>query len=448
MSIQVAPVEAVADATPSSPAQLRQAFLTEVLAKRPQSGSAALQNLRDRAQAILQEQGLPTLQDEDWRFTDLAPLYSLSGQLTSAEAMVLTREAIAPFLWPDLPIQLVFVNGVFAPELSTGDALPTGLTFETLKTFDLTANAAQAVGQASGAGDSFTALNSLYFQDVAALRVAHNQAIASPVHLLWVTTTANQANFVCPRLWVCLESGAQLQLVEEFVTCESTATVTVTNAVAECWLGPNADLHHTRIQREGAAAIHLGKTSVTQAQDSRYRGLSLNLGGQLARHTPEVTLTGIQTETILNGLAVATGTQLSDTHSAIAFTQPHGTARQLHKCIIDDRARGVFNGKVFVPQAAQQTDAAQLSRNLLLSPKARVDTKPQLEIVADDVKCAHGATVSQLDDDSVFYLQSRGLDQASACDLLVKAFAAEIIDQCPTESLRSGLLMQVLAVLR
>ena len=223
---------------------------------------------------------------------------------------------------------------------------------------------------------------------------------------------------------------------------------TLTNAVVEVTIGANAALKHTRIQRESKTAFHIGKTAVTQARDSRYHAINISLGGQISRHTPEVTLLGNQTETDLDGLTLSAGTQLADTHSTIGFTTSHCVANQLHKCIIDDSARAVFNGKVFVPHEAQQTDASQLSRNLLLSPKARVDTKPQLEIIADDVKCAHGATVSQLEEDEVFYLQSRGLDRESACDLLVEAFAAEIIEKCPTDSIRQGLLQQVLDQVR
>jgi Fe-S cluster assembly protein SufD len=163
------------------------------------------------------------------------------------------------------------------------------------------------------------------------------------------------------------------------------------------------------------------------------------LGGKIARHHLEIYQTGEQTETYLNGLTMIRGQQLSDTHSSIALTHPYGMTRQLHKCIVDDRAHAVFNGKVFVPQAAQQTDAGQLNRNLLLSPKARVDTKPELEIVADNVKCTHGATVSQLDADEIFYLQSRGIDATSAERLLVYAFAYEVLDKLPIGSLKQAL---------
>ncbi|MGB8702374.1 MAG: Fe-S cluster assembly protein SufD, partial [Thermosynechococcaceae cyanobacterium] len=229
---------------------------------------------------------------------------------------------------------------------------------------------------------------------------------------------------------------------------ESSPNAYWVNAATEVALAENAQLHHTRIQRESTTAFHIGKTAVSQARDSRYSLTALSIGAQISRHNPEVVLTGIQTETHLNGLTVATQIQLADTHSLIHFSQPLCIAKQLHKCIVDNRARAVFNGRIEVPKAAQQTNAAQLSRNLLLSSKARVDTKPQLEIIADDVKCAHGATVSQLDDEEIFYLQSRGLDRESACDLLVKGFAAEITEKVPVAEMRSRLLKSVLSLIR
>ncbi|MEH1948298.1 MAG: Fe-S cluster assembly protein SufD, partial [Nostoc sp.] len=194
---------------------------------------------------------------------------------------------------------------------------------------------------------------------------------------------------------------------------------------------------------EGAEAFHIGKTAIAQARDSRYTCHAITLGAKLSRHNLEILQTGEQTQTTLNGLTIISGKQLSDTHSAIALNYPHGISDQLHKCIVGDRAHAVFNGKVLVPKRAQLTNASQLNRNLLLSSKARIDTKPQLEITADNVKCAHGATVSQLEDDEIFYLQSRGIDENDARKLLINAFAAEIINQIPVPSLREILLNTV-----
>ncbi|MBV8886462.1 MAG: Fe-S cluster assembly protein SufD, partial [Chroococcidiopsidaceae cyanobacterium CP_BM_RX_35] len=217
----------------------------------------------------------------------------------------------------------------------------------------------------------------------------------------------------------------------------------LTNAVTEIWLEADAQVNHTRVERESPEAFHIGKTAIAQARNSRYTCNAITLGAKLSRHNLEVFQRGEQTETTLNGLVTITGQQMTDTHSTIALNYPHGTSTQLHKCIIANQAHAVFNGKIFVPQSAQLTNAGQLNRNLLLSPKARVDTKPQLEITADNVKCTHGATVSQLDEEEIFYLQSRGLDATEASHLLINAFATEIINKIPVASLQQTLIAAV-----
>jgi Fe-S cluster assembly protein SufD len=240
-----------------------------------------------------------------------------------------------------------------------------------------------------------------------------------------------------------LEQRSSATLVEEYRHIASGDAIYFNNAVTEIWLGESAKLDCTRIQDEAITAIHIGKTAVSQSQHSIYTGNSIELGSKLSRHNWEIFQIGAQTETYLNGLTMVNGEQESDTHSTISLTKPHGITNQLHKCIVDDRAHAIFNGKVFVPQAAQQTNAGQLNRNLLLSAKARIDTKPQLEITADNVKCSHGATVSQLEDDEIFYLQSRGLDIETAKILLINAFAVEIVDRIPVASVRKQLAVAV-----
>ncbi|MCM1982334.1 Fe-S cluster assembly protein SufD [Lyngbya confervoides] len=440
MSLQVS--SASVSAASGSAAQKRQAYLAQLLAQRPASATGELQAIRDRALTLIQEQELPGPKAEDWRFTDLSPLYAIEFQ--AAPAATLTPDQLEAIAWSGLEPRIVFVNGRFESQLSQLQSLPAGVSFASIA--DLSAEALTAIGQHPGAGEVFTALNAATFLDVAVLKVARNQVPEEPIHLLFVTTAGAQPHMSVPRVLVQVETGAVATLIEDYVTVGTGQTFT--NAVTEVAIAANAELRHTRIQRESPEAFHLGKTTVTQARDSRYRAVNLSVGGQISRHTPEVTTLDGQTETVLDGLTLAVASQLADTHSTLTFSAPHCTANQLHKCIVDDAARAVFNGKVFVPQVAQQTDAAQLSRNLLLSPKARVDTKPQLEIVADDVKCAHGATVSQLEEDEVFYLQSRGLDRENACDLLVKAFAAEILQKCPVDSIRQGLLRQILAQVR
>lgn len=212
-----------------------------------------------------------------------------------------------------------------------------------------------------------------------------------------------------------------------------------TAAVTEITVEENASVQHTRLQREAHGAFHIGYGAVALKRDSVYRANSLTFGARLSRHDLRVAQNGEGARCTLNGLALMAGRQLADTHTVIDHAVPNGKSEQLHKCIVDDGAHAVFNGKIFVRKDAQHTDAAQQSRNLLLSNKGRVDAKPQLEIFADDVKCAHGATVNQLEADEMFYLNSRGLDANAARDLLIYAFAEDIIDRIPVASLKRRL---------
>jgi Fe-S cluster assembly protein SufD len=412
-----------------------------------------LQRISDRGLNLLSDQALPSTRDEDWRFTDLSALYRTKFQL--AQPATVTATALEAWTASDLPSRIIFINGVFSPEHSTLDELPPGITVQTLN--GAVEIAQDYLAKQQGMNEVFTALNTASFTDGVVIRVGKNQVLETPIHLLFLTVPGPEPTMIAPRTLIVAESGSSATVIEEYgaiassfraVTHQESGEGTYwTNAVTEVSVAENAQLKHIRTQRESATAFHIGKTAVTQSRDSRYALTTLSLGAQISRHNPEIVLTGIQTETHLNGLNLAVDTQLSDTHSLIHFAQPHCIAKQLHKCIVNDRARAVFNGRIEVPQAAQQTNAAQLSRNLLLSPKARVDTKPQLEIVANDVKCAHGATVSQLDDEEVFYLQSRGLDRKDACDILVKGFAAEITERVPSVELRSRLLTSILSLI-
>lgn len=444
MSLQVSNLEELTEVKTLVSEKDRTQYLAHLLKQRsPLTHTGWLQNVRDRAQNLLRDQALPSTHDEDWRFTDLSALYRTTFQPVQPAATITATELEA-WTTPDLPIRVVVINGVFSPEHSTLDALPSGITVQPLAVADETIQ--PYLSQQQGMNEVFTALNTASFTDGVVIRVGKNQVVETPIYLLFLTIPVAEPTMSAPRTLVIAEAGSSATLIEEYgAISEGTYW---TNAVTEVFVAENAQLRHARTQRESATAFHIGKTAVTQARDSRYALTTLSMGAQISRHNPEIVLTGTQTETHLNGLNLAVETQLSDTHSLIHFAQPHCIAKQLHKCIVNDRARAVFNGRIEVPQAAQQTNAAQLSRNLLLSPKARVDTKPQLEIVANDVKCAHGATVSQLDDEEVFYLQSRGLDRKDACDILVKGFAVEITEKVPSLELRSRLLTSILSLIR
>jgi Fe-S cluster assembly protein SufD len=400
--------------------------------------AALLKELRDRASLWVNKLTIPTKRDEEWRFTDLSPLLQVNFQ--TPDKFDLPQSAAAEFALPEAPVRLVFVNGVYAPNLSAVADLPEGLIVGNLAQLPTThrTKVGKYLAQQQGAAtEVFTALNTAGLTDVAVVWVPRNQQIETPIHLVFVSTTASTPTVSQPRCLVVAQAGSQLTLIEDYKAADG--GVYFTNAVTEIVLEENAQVNHTRVLQEGGEAFHIGKSAIAQSRNSRYTCNAITMGAKLSRHNLEVFQTGEGTETTLNGLTLIGGEQLADTHSAIALNHPNGITNQLHKCIVDGRAHAVFNGKVFVPQAAQLTNAGQLNRNLLLSPKARVDTKPQLEITADNVKCSHGATVSQLDAEEVFYLQSRGLNETDARNLLIDAFGAEILDRIPVASLRQRL---------
>jgi Fe-S cluster assembly protein SufD len=395
------------------------------------SSAYGLNDLRDIATQYVLAASFPTVRDEEWRFTDLSSLLQIQFNVPQSNQSAI---ALSDIIMPvkdkgDLPLRLVFVNGVYAPDLSAVN-LPdfyVGNLSNAPEKYQ--ARIADILSQHKQQTEVFTALNIAGLVDSAVVFVPANMSIALPIHLLFLTAPGASPTMCQPHCVVIAEPGSNVTLVEDYATIGNVAAFT--NAVTDVVVGENAAVNHVRLQREGLNVVHIGKSAIDQSRNSRYTCHAISLGGKISRHNLEVFQHGEATETTLNGLTVAFGEQLADTHSLINFNHPHGTSRQLHKCIIGNKARAVFNGKVFVAKAAQLTDAGQLSRNLLLSPRARVDTKPQLEIVADNVKCSHGATVSQLEDDELFYLQSRGLDLERSRYLLIDAFAAEILDKLP-----------------
>lgn len=403
-----------------------------------------LQELRTQAAGYLQEETIPTRKDEEWRFTDLAPLLT---QTFTPPPPQLPAANIDSFTLPEaLNTRLVFINGIYAPQLSSIADLPTGVFIGNLAAATTAGLAvADYLGKQPGGEEVFTAINTARIDEAAVVWLSKDVSIETPIQLLFVAIIEETALAISPRSLTILEAGSSATVIEEYLDLSSLDRAYFNNAVTEIWLGDTAKLNHTRIQNQDTTTIHIGKTAVSQSQHSCYTGNSIDLGAKISRHNWEIFQIGAQTETYLNGLAMVNGEQESDTHSVIALTKPHGITNQLHKCIVDDRAHAIFNGKVFVPQAAQQTNAGQLNRNLLLSSTARIDTKPQLEITADNVKCSHGATVSQLEDDEIFYLQSRGLDVETAKILLINAFAVEIIDRIPVASVREKLAVAVKA---
>ena len=396
--------------------------------------------LRAQALSHLDVLTVPTLRDEEWRFTDLSPLTRLSFQPVRSATDLHTAD-IEMFYLEEATTRLVFVDGVYSPQLSS-PLTDGGVMVANLSSAD-TARAETIelhLGRHAAFGDNvFAALNTALLQDTAVVVVPRNVTLAAPVHLLFIATQAEVASY--PRCLLVAEPGSSVTLVEDYVALR--AETYFINPVTEIALADQAQVKHIRVQRDSVNAFHIADCAVSLGSSSNYQSVSVALGAQISRYNLNVLLAE-GAECVVDGLALIADTQLADTHTTIDHAQPHGVSRQLHKCIVGGSAHAVFNGKVMVRQGAQRTDSIQSSRNLLLTGKAQVDTKPQLEIFADDVKCAHGATIGQLDSEEVFYLKSRGLSDSVARNLLTYAFGAEIIERIPVASLRHQLEQTVL----
>jgi Fe-S cluster assembly protein SufD len=292
-------------------------------------------------------------------------------------------------------------------------------------------------------GHPFTALNTAFLHDGAFLYFPRGRVVEEPIVLLFVAVSPAKASFTSPRVLIVAEANSQARLVEDYVGLDQ--GVYFTNAVTELKAAEGAILDHYLLQRESPSGFHLGQIQARLERSSRLRAHSLNFGGQLVRNEIHVALAGEGSECSLNGLYLGRGQQLIDNHTRIDHARAHCTSHQLYKGILDGQARGVFCGRIHVHQDAQKTDARQTNQTLLLSNDALINTQPQLEIYADDVKCTHGATVGQLDTECLFYLRSRGLSETEARRLLVFAFANDIINRVEIEALRSRLEGDLLA---
>jgi Fe-S cluster assembly protein SufD len=399
-----------------------------------------LEPIRRAAMERFALSGFPTVKDEEWRFTPITPIAQRTWGAVGRSAAI-TREHLKPFIFGHAEwTTLVFVNGVYSPSLSSVAAdqgVRAGSLAGALRT-DRGVLQAHLGRHAAIETSPFTALSTAFLRDGGFVHVSADEESAQPIHLVFVTTDGAAGAVMHPRNIIVLERGSKASVVESYVTLGSGATYW-TNAVTEVVSGAGSCLEHTRIQRESERAYHIGATHVHQDRDSHYRSFSMAMGGALARHNLQVRLDAENIETLLYGLYLTRGEQLVDNHTAIFHDYPNCRSWEVYKGVLDDRSRAIFNGKVFVKPAAQKTDAKQTNRNLLLSDLARVNTKPQLEIFADDVKCTHGATVGRLDDLALFYARSRGLGSAEARRLLTYAFAAEVIEEVALEPVRDEL---------
>ncbi len=402
--------------------------------------------LRERAAESFQGLSFPTTRDEEWKYTNVAPLLEKQfRQLFDLDLSGVQAKRLESVTFPEArESRLVFVNGIYAAELSNTSGLPDGVQVANLSQFASGSDQfpEAALGSlADHENDTFTALNTALIGDGAVVRIPRGRAIEQPIHLLFLTAATEQI-VAYPRVLIVAEEGSMATVVESYASLQNESCFN--NAVTEVIVNPGASLDHYRLQQESERAFHIGTTRVRQEQGSRYRSLAISLGAEISRHTLNVEHRAEQIETIIDGLYIVTGSQHVDNHTSIDHAHPHCQSSQLYKGILDGRARAVFNGKVFVREGALLTDARQLNKNLLLSGTATVDTKPQLEILADDVKCSHGATVGQLEEEEIFYLASRGISSERARALLTFGFAGELIERIGIRSVREGLDRTVL----
>jgi Fe-S cluster assembly protein SufD len=404
-----------------------------------------LEELRSAAVRQFEKLGYPTTRDEDWRYTNVAPI-ARTRFSPAAPVEALPADRLERFVLPELKgTQLVFVNGRYAPELSALAMLPHGVLVGSLgDALRLDPGCVHLfLGRlASFEEHAFTALNTAHFQDGAFVYVPGGLVLEEPIHVAHLTVPQAEPSMTSPRNVIVLQRGSRATVIESYAGLEGKPCFT--NAVTEILQMDGSILDHIKVQRESSATYHIARTEVQQERDSHLRSVSISIGGLLVRNDLATTLDAPGVGCALDGLYLASGRQHVDNHTSIDHARPHGSSQELYKGILSGRASAVFNGKVIVRKDAQKTDAHQTNKNLLLSETALIDTKPQLEIFADDVRCTHGATIGQLDKDAVFYLRSRGVDLHSARGLLVYAFVSEVLDRVPVAGLRAQLEAEVL----
>jgi Fe-S cluster assembly protein SufD len=402
--------------------------------------SSWLRPLRKSAFARFSQLGFPRTNMEDWRFTSVAPLSKSSFVPAESFPVDKVRESLGPFTLGEWKrSRLLFVNGRYSSELSSVRAVPKGTVVCSLaEAFQSNRELVEPhlAQHASHEDSAFTALNSAFLSDGAFVYLPAGSVIDDPIHLLYFSTVNGAPSVSHPRNLIVAGTGSQAKIVESYVGLDG--EVYFTNAVTEVVAEEGAVIDHYKLQRESHKAFHMATLKFHQGRNATVANHSISLGGGLVRNDINTVMDGDGGECTLNGLYVVRGDQHVDHHTVIDHAKPHCNSRELYKGILDEYGRAVFNGRVIVRPDAQQTNAQQTNKNLLLSDDALVNTNPQLEINADDVKCAHGATIGQLDADALFYLRARGIDEKTARTLLIHGFLDDVSSQLQIDAVRSA----------
>lgn len=407
-----------------------------------------LHAIRKEAIRWFSDHGFPTVRQEEWRFTNVSAIGEIDFKPGILKIEDITPDDLSPFVVSDDFARLVFVNGCLHSGLSRAENLPDGVTVKTLPEALLTNQEViqkNLTKHAKIAENGFVALNTAFFKDGALIHVSKNSLCEQPIHLIYLMTEKAKESVVFPRNLIVAEQNSQISFIESYVSLSDARYFM--NPVTEVVAGENAVVHHYKIQQDSSNAFHTALIQVCQQRSSNYTSHNYAFGGSIVRNDIKTVLDGEGIECTLNGLYLARGKQLIDNHSLIEHAKPHCSSRELYKGILDDQARAVFSGKIYVHRDAQKTDAIQSNQNLILSEEATIDTKPQLEIYADDVKCTHGGTVGQINKDAVFYLRARGIRETTAKNLMIQAFAGEVTDRLRIESVKEHIVAVVLSQL-
>ncbi len=385
--------------------------------------------IRRSAMARFAALGFPTTRDEEWKYTSVEPIVKIpfAAGAAGGEDGNAGRRIEALQLGKLAENQLVFINGHFSVRLSRIGKLPNGVIAESLAAAMRDSKAKVEPHWARYADyreQSFVALNTAMMEDGAFLFVPEGAVVEAPIHFLFISTAPDEAAVSHPRSLVVLERASRATVVESYAGLDG--EVYFTNAVTEIAVGEGAMLDHYKIQLESERAFHVAMQQGRLGREANFSSQSIALGGALARNDVNAALDGEGGDCTLNGLYATAGRQHIDNHTRIDHLKPRSASRELYKGIMGGKSRGVFNGKIYVHKAAEKTDARQTNKNLLLSEEASIDTKPQLEIYNNDVKCSHGSTIGQLDEDALFYLRARGIGPREAIGLLTRGFAADV----------------------
>jgi Fe-S cluster assembly protein SufD len=416
----------------------------EELEKRTAQQPTWLRSSREDALTRFCKTGFPTTKDEDWRFTNLNAISQTPFRLSGDTYERIVPAALQQFFVPGAACRLVFVNGRFASALSDLSSLPAGVKVNSLA--DELARDSSAVEPHLGRHlnlerDAFSTLNTALFEDGAFVHLAKRTVIEEPISLLFISLPGSEPSMAHLRNLILVGEDSQASIVEDYISLGS--GVFFSNVITELTAGDNAVVSHYLIEREDVRALNVSTLLMRQGRSSNVASHSVLLGGALVRNNVHPVLAGEGAECLINGLFIGKERQHLDNYMLVEHASPRCSSRQFYNGILDGHAHGVFHGRIIVHKDAQKTDAKQTNRNLLLSDDAQIDTKPQLEIYADDVKCTHGATIGQVEEEALFYLRSRGIDEVSARSLLLFAFASQCLDRMSSAPVREYLQTQV-----